>query len=199
MSRSSIRFIGGAALAALLLWTAPASADPDLDGSVKALAAVPADATGDFFGGAGMVLTSLVGLTGDAVAVVDNNEYSRIVLRGLLSTPIRRLALGLSQMSTGTLEGFGNVDHERYPQDESTYLKVDLQNRVWTFRAGLGAVVLTAVDVAGGFGQFLLRAPGATATADSIARFQTDTRTSLVGPHKAGAYEVGVISLGSKK
>jgi len=175
------------------------SADPDLDGSVMALAAVPADATGDFLGGAGMMMTSLVGLTGDAVAVIDNNEYSRIVLRGLLSTPIRRLALGLSQMSTGALEGFANVDHERYPQEESIYLNVDLQNRLWTFRAGLGATVLTVVDVAGNFGQFLLRAPGAASTADSIGSFQTDARTSLVGPHKAGANEVGVVSFGGSK
>ena len=180
-----------------MLWTAPAQAGPDLDGSVRALASVPMDSAGDLFGGAGLATTAVVGLTGDIVAAIDHNEYSRIVLRGVLSTPIRRLALGLSQMSSGILEGFSNADFEYYPEAEARYLNPPgLEPRTWTFRGGLGAVVLSVVDAIGNTGQFLLRAPGAGSTADSLEQMQQDARTALVGPAQDGSHELGVLSFG---
>jgi hypothetical protein len=183
-------------LVTLVVLPPTAQAGPDLDGAVKSLASVPMDSVGDAFGGAGLAMAATVGFTGDIVAAVDNNEYSRIVLRGLLSTPIRRLALGLSRMSSGMLEGFSNADFEYYPEAEERYLKTELKPRSWTFRGGLGGIVLSAVDFFGNAGQFLLRAPGATATADSLEQMQSDARSFLVGPAQDGPYELGVLTFG---
>ncbi len=176
--------------------SSPAHAGPDLDGAVKALAAVPADGIGDAVGGAGLVAASVLGFGANLVAAIDNNSHSHVILRGLVSTPLRRLALGMSRTSSGILEGFSNDDYEYYPQDESVYLKANLQKRFWTLRGGLGAMVLSVVDTLGNTGQFLLRLPGAGEAADSLARIQTDARTRLVGPAKDGAYDVGTYDFG---
>ncbi len=84
---------------------AQAQAAPDIDGAVASLIAIPLDFFGNALGAMGLVFGSAGGVAGDIVAVVDNNEYTSILLRGLLSTPIKRLSMGVSQLSTGGMEG----------------------------------------------------------------------------------------------
>ena len=189
-----------AAAAALLLAGTPGTAKsgPDIDGAVDSLIAIPFDATGDLFGGAGLLISAVAGCTGDIVAVFDNNEYSHVLLRGLLSTPIRRLALGISQESTGVLEGFRNDDFQKFPESAGSYLNPDgVEGRFQTLGAGLGAAALSIVDTLGNTGQFLLRAVGAGSQADSIAQQQTDARTNWVGSATEGSSEIGMLKLGN--
>ncbi len=138
--------------------------------------------------------SAVAGLAGDVVGAVDNNTYTHVVLRGLLSTPLRRLALGMSGMSSGILEGFSNDDYAEYPQASSTYMSIDIGNRVGTFGDGVGAVVLGVVDGVGDLGQFLLRIPGLE-QADDIAKMQSDMRANLVGAATDGAYAPATLKL----
>jgi hypothetical protein len=170
---------------ALLLAMAPGSAKaaPDVDGAVSALIALPFDAAGDLFGAAGLMIAAVGGGVGDVVAIVDNNEYSGIVLRGLLSTPIRRLSLGVSRISSGVLEGFKNNEFDRFPEPASSYLGKDsLTMHDETFGAGLGAAGLSVVDALANTGLVLTRAVGANDQAKSLAEWQDGLRDRWIGP-----------------
>ncbi|MBW2280160.1 MAG: hypothetical protein JRG76_12470 [Deltaproteobacteria bacterium] len=169
---------------ALAIGAVPATADaaPDVDGAVSALIALPFDFAGNALGALGLLTAGTGGVIGDIVAVVDNNEYSSILLRGLLSTPIKRLSMGIGQLSTGGMEGLRGEDFADFPQDASTYLGKDsVMQHMGSFGDGLGAVGLIVVDTLSNTGLFLTRAVGANETAGSLEGWQDDMRDSFVG------------------
>ena len=161
---------------------AQAQAGPDIDGAVASLIAIPLDFGGNALGSIGLLVAGAGGVIGDVIAVVDNNEYTSILLRGLISTPIKRLSMGIGQMATGGMEGLRGEDFANFPQDASTYLGKDsVMQHLGTFGNGLGAAGLVAVDTLGNAAQFLTRAVGATDMAGSVDGMQNDCRDSWVG------------------
>jgi hypothetical protein len=169
-------------LAFALLVAPGARAQPDIDGAVDALISTPFDTFGDVAGSAGMMFGALGGLTGDIVALVDDNEVTRVLLRGVFSTTIRRLSLSTSQTFTGAMEGMRAEDLNGLPEPIAHYMDPkDMSGRVDTFTKGLGALQLAVVDTVGNPTQFLMRLVGATSQADSVAKWQTDSRNNWVG------------------
>ncbi len=163
-------------------------AAPDIDGAVDALISLPYNFFGNAIGAAGLIFASVGGLTGDIVAIVDNNEYSSILLRGLLSTPIKRLSLGLSQLSTGAMEGMRDDDFADFPQPSSAYTGSEgMMKHGSTFVTGLGAAVLIVTDGVLNVGLFLTRAVGANDLAGDLAGWQDDVRDDCVGKATSGA------------
>ena len=170
--------------AALAIGVVPAQAEaaPDVDGAVSALIALPFDFFGNALGALGLLTAGAGGIVGDIVAVVDNNEYSSILLRGIISTPIKRLSMGIGQMSTGGMEGLRGEDFADFPQDASTYLGKDsVMQHMGSFGHGLGATGMVVVDTLSNTGLFLTRAVGANAMAGDLEGWQTDMRDSWVG------------------
>ena len=98
--------VGSVVAAALAIVVVPArvEAAPDVDGAVDALWSIGFDSFGNAFGAAGLMFASVGGLAGDIVAIVDNNEYTSILLGGVISTPIKRISSSVSQLSTGAME-----------------------------------------------------------------------------------------------
>ena len=184
-----------ALLASGLAAPGTASAGPDPDGAVRALWAIPFEASGDAIGAGGLVAASAIGLAGDIVAVIDNNRYSHVVLRGIASTAVRRSALGVSQLSTGALEGFRDDDFERFPESEATYLAPDdVMVRARTFGMGIGAVGLVIVDSVTNTGLFFTRAVGAAGANEALESAQTNARSAWVGSATRGAQENKVVA-----
>ena len=176
--------IGAVVAAALAIGVVPAQAEaaPDVDGAVSALIALPFDFAGNALGAVGLLTAGAGGVVGDIVAVVDNNEYSSILLRGILSTPIKRLSMGIGQMSTGGMEGLRGEDLADFPQAASMYLGKDsVMQHMGSFGQGLGATGLVVVDTLSNTGLFLTRAVGANETAGNLEGWQTDMRDSFVG------------------
>ncbi|MFQ5512987.1 MAG: hypothetical protein ACE5FG_01010 [Myxococcota bacterium] len=173
--------VGIAALAALLMSAGAASAKPDVDGAVDALIALPHDVGGDALGAVGLVLAAGVGATGDVLAVIDQSEYGRVLLRGFASTLTRRFAYGLSRLASGALEGFRNDDLHKFPEDLGDYLDPKSHEaRIWTLRSGIGAAVLGATDLVTNSLLVLTRAAGSTEHSDELTKMQDDWRDDWV-------------------
>ena len=181
--------VGSVVAAVLALAVVPArvEAAPDVDGAVDAFWSIPFDSLGNAFGAAGLMMASVGGLAGDIVAIVDNNEYTSILLRGLLSTPIKRMSSGLSQLSTGAMEGMRDDDFADFPQASSTYTGSEgMMKHASTFGSGLGAGVLVVTDALSNTGLFLTRAVGANGLAGDLAAWQDGVRDGCVGKATSG-------------
>lgn len=177
----AIRLAASAAL--LLLPVRSAQAGPDLAGAADALVSTPFRVAGDLIGAAGLASASLVGLAGDAVALVDANRVTEPVLRAIPSRCIRRVALALSQGSTGLLEGLRAEDVERLPEPDAAYLtNAPGAGRLDTLLSGLGSLRLALEDALAGPALVLLRASGARGAAQRVDLWQRDERTRLLGP-----------------
>lgn len=161
----------------------PAHAGPDLDGAAAALVSTPFRVAGDLVAVGGLSAASIVGLAGDGLALVDDNALTRPVLRGIPSTCVRRVALALSQGSTGLMEGLRAEDIERLPEPRAAYLEnAPGVGRLDTLVTGLGSLRLAVEDAVGGPALVLLRATGARGAADWIANLQRDERIRVLGP-----------------
>ena len=188
--------VGSVVEAALAMVVVPArvEAAPDVDGAVDALISLPFDTFGNAIGATGLIFASVGGLTGDIVAIVDNNEYTSILLRGLLSTPIKRMSSSVSQLSTGAMEGMRDEDFADFPQASSIYTGSEgMMKHVSTFGTGLGATVLVVTDALSGTGLFLTRAVGANGVADDLAAWQDGVRDGCVGKATPGAAVEGTM------
>ena len=167
---------------------APLLAAPDIDAAVDALISTPFDSAGDAVGGAGLFAAGALGLVGDAVSLLDRNAYGgELLLRGILSTPLRRTALALSQTSTGALEGLRAEDLEPFPELPASYLEGDAGDvgaRVDTLAAGLGAAGLAVVDGVLNPLLFLTHGIGLAGPAAELAAWQTDARDAWLGTAK---------------
>jgi hypothetical protein len=172
------------ALALLLLGIAtPAAGAPDLPGAARALVATPFRVTGDALGAGGLVGASALGLCGDGLALVDANPWTEPILFGVASGALRRLALGLSQGSTGALEGLRAEDVERLPEPREAYLEnAPGAGRLDTALTGLGALRLALEDAVAGPTLFALRGAGARAAAEAVAGWTRDERIRVLGP-----------------
>jgi hypothetical protein len=169
----------------LSFWAAgrPAHAGPDLDAAAGALVSTPFRVAGDLIGAGGLSAASLVGLAGDGVALVDDNRVTRVVLRGIPSTCVRRLALALSQGSTGLMEGLRAEDVERLPEPSAAYLEnAPTAGRLDTFLTGLGSLRLAVEDAVTGPALVVLHATGAESAAESLSGWQRDERIRVLGP-----------------
>lgn len=172
------------ALALFLLGVAaPAHAGPDVGGALRALLATPLRVSGDVVGAGGLVGAAALGLCGDGLALVDANQFTEPILFGVASTPVRWLALGVSQGSTGVLEGLRAEDVERLPEAREAYLEnAPGVGRLDTALTGLGALRLGVEDAFAGPALFALRAVGAGAAASRVSRFARDERIRTLGP-----------------
>ncbi len=163
-------------------------AAPDLDAAVDALVSTPLDSAGDAIGGAGLFAAGVVGLLGDAVALLDRNAYGgELLLRGSLSTALGRAALAISQTSTGALEGLRAEDLEAFPEPPASYLELygsDAGVRIDTLAAGVGAAALAVVDGVLNPLLFLTRGAGFEGPAAELAAWQTDARDAWLGTAK---------------
>ena len=93
----------------------------------------------------------MVGLAGDGVALLDANRFTNPVLRGIPSGCVRRVALALSQGSTGLMEGLRAEDVERLPEPSVAYLEnAPGAGRLDTLLTGLGSLRLAVEDALGG-------------------------------------------------
>lgn len=157
----------------------------DIDGAVDALISTPLDVFGDAAGALGLVASAGFGVLGDVAAVVDDNEYTRVLLRGIFSTTIHRVALGTSQMFTGGMEGLRAEDFTAFPESPGDYLdRAPVQTRIDTASTGLGALGLGVVDLMANPGLFLTRLIGMEQQAADIARSQANVRNNWVGSVK---------------
>jgi hypothetical protein len=175
---------GGSWLALCLLALAPqARAAPDPGGALHVLVATPFRVVGDALGAAGLVTASAVGFLGDGIALADASRFTEPVLFGLVSGGVRRAALGVSQLSTGALEGLRAEDVERLPEPREAYLDNAFgAGRLDTALTGLGALRLGLEDALAGPAVFALRAVGALGAARSVEGFGRDERIRVLGP-----------------
>ncbi len=143
----------------------------------------PFRVAGDAIGAAGLSSAALVGLAGDTVALVDANPLTKPVLQGIPSGCVRRVALALSQGSTGLMEGLRAEDVERLPEPKAAYLDNAFgAGRLDTLLTGLGSIRLALEDALAGPALVLLRISGANQTADGVAGWLADERTRVLGP-----------------
>ena len=178
-----------AAVLAVGLWVLPgnAKAGPDIDGAVDALISWPMITLGDVAGSAGLITASVTGTLGDLVAFVDDNKYSRVVLRGLFSTSIYRLSLGVSQTFTGAMEGMRAQDFERYPEPISAYMDTkDPTERLDALSAGVGGIYVAITDAVGLPLLVLTRGAGVQGATDGIESWQKKVREGYLGPVRGG-------------
>ena len=166
-------------------------AAPDLDGAANALVAAAFEPAGDALGGAGLVAASVVGGVGDLVALIDDNRYSGRVLHGVVSRNIDRAALGISNMLTGSLEGFRGEDFVGLPEQEGIYLgapesaEARANTRGLTFARGIGALVpLTVADAVSNPILMLAEIAGAKGPADSIESWQNGVAETVLGSRR---------------
>ena len=122
-------------------------------------------------------------VAGDGVALFDANRFTKPVLQGIPSSCVRRVALALSQGSTGLMEGLRAEDVERLPQPAAAYLdNAPGAGRFDTLLIGLGSIRLAVEDALGGPALVLLRISGANQTAESVSDWLADERTRVLGP-----------------
>ncbi len=164
------------------------AAAPDLDGAADALVATAFEPAGDAVGGAGLVAASVVGGVGDLVALIDDNRYSRHVLHGVGSRNIDRAALGISNMLTGSLEGFRGQDFVSLPEQQRIYLGAPesaesrAKTRGLTFARGISALVsLTVVDAVTNPVLILAELAGAEGPADAIESWKNGVADTVLG------------------
>lgn len=178
MYRGALTLVWLAALA-----PAGVRAAPDPLGATAALARAPLVVAGDLCGAAGLASAATIALAGDALAVVDDNPLTRPLLRGTASGLVYRLALATSWIGTGALEGLRGEDIERLPEAPATYLEAAPGvGRVDTLLDAVGAGRLAVGDLTSAPLLVLLRAVGATGTADRLARARHEARVSALGP-----------------
>lgn len=184
MGKALTRFLCQALAAALILAAAgPAHSGPDLGSAAAALVATPFRVAGDLVGTAGLTAASVVGLLSDGIALIDANRYTTPVLRGIPSGLVRRVALALSQGSTGLMEGLRAEDVERLPEPSAAYLQnAPGAGRLDTLFTGLGSLRLAFEDALGGPALVILHVFGANETARWIADGQRDERIRVLGP-----------------
>ncbi len=178
-----------AAVLGLSLWVLPggARAGPDIDGAVDALISWPLNTTGSVAGSAGLITASVAGTVGDLVALIDDNRYSRVVLRGLFSKTILRLSLGVSQTFTGAMEGLRADDFERFPEAASAYMDAkEITGRLDTLGAGVGTIYVAITDAVGLPLLVLTRGAGIEGATDSIEGWQKNVRERYLGPLRGG-------------
>jgi hypothetical protein len=143
----------------------------------------PFRVAGDLIGVAGLSAAAVVGLAGDVVALVDANRFTDPVLRGIPSTCVRRVALALSQGSTGLVEGLRAEDVERLPEPSVAYLgNAPGAGRLDTLLTGLGSLRLALEDALGGPALVVLRVTGANESAESVSGWLRDDRIRVLGP-----------------
>jgi hypothetical protein len=160
------------------LWPAAARAGPDPAGAVRALVATPFRVAGDAVGAGSLLGASLLGTFGDAVSLADD-PYGL----ALLSGPVKRLALGVSQGGTGFLEGLRAEDIERLPEPRAAYLgNAPFLGRLDTAWTGLGVIRLSLEDTLTGPALFALRLAGASGAADSVSAFVRNEQLAVLGP-----------------
>ncbi len=182
MSRALGRASLGCALA-LCVGAGRAAAGPDPEGAVRALVATPFGVAGDAIGAAGLIGASTLGLCGDGISLLDANPVTKPILFGVASGAVRRLALGLSQGSTGLLEGLRAEDIQRLPEPDAAYLEnAPGVGRLDTALSGLGALRLLVEDALAGPALFALRVAGARGAADSVADWTRAERVRALGP-----------------
>ena len=130
-----------------------------------------------------MSAASVVGLAGDGVALLDANRLTNPVLRGIPSGCVRRVALALSQGSTGLMEGLRAEDVERLPEPSVAYLEnAPGAGRLDTLLTGLGALRLAVEDALGGPTLVMLRISGANESAEHVSGWLRDDRIRVLGP-----------------
>jgi len=96
---------------------------------------------------------------------------------------VRRVALALSQGSTGLMEGLRAEDIERLPEPHVAYLEnAPTAGRLDTLLTGLGSLRLAVEDALGGPALVLLRAGGAEGAAETVSSWQRDERVRVLGP-----------------
>lgn len=167
----------------LVALAARAHAGPDVGGALRALAATPFRVTGDAVGGAGLIGAAAVGVCGDALSLADANRFTEPILFGVASGAVRRVALGLSQGSTGVLEGLRAEDVETLPEPRAAYLEnAPGAGRLDTALTGLGALRLLLEDAVTGPALFALRGVGARGAAEDVSDFGRDERIRVLGP-----------------
>ena len=180
-----------AAVLAVALWVLPndATAGPDIDGAVDALISWPISTFGDVLGSAGLITSSVTGCAGDLVALIDNNKYSGVVLRGLLSKTIHRFSLGVSQTFTGAMEGYRAQDFERYPEAIAAHMEAeakDMGGRLDSLSAGVGGIYVAITDAVGLPLLVLSRGAGIQGATDHIEGWQKKVRERYLGPVRGG-------------
>lgn len=172
-----------ALICALGLAVTPARAAPDVDGALAALVAGPLDTTGDLIGSAGLMTAGVTGLAGDGIALLDDNRYTGLVLRGFASGLVHRLAMGISWTATGALEGLRGEDVERLPEAAATYLMAAPGvGRFDTIFTGVQALELAIEDALLHPLVFVLHATGVNDTAGRLSRRLEDSRDRALGP-----------------
>ena len=173
----------GCALALLLVGSSRAAAGPDPESAVRALVATPFDVAGDAIGAVGLVGASAIGLCGDGLSLLDANPVTKPILFGVASGAMRRVALGLSQGSTGFLEGLRAEDIQRLPEPDAAYLEnAPGVGRLDTALSGLGTLRLLVEDALAGPALFALRGAGARGAADTVADWTRAERIRVLGP-----------------
>ena len=178
-----------AAVLAVGLWVFPgnAKAGPDIDGAVDALISWPLSTFGTVAGSAGLITASVTGTLGDLVALVDDNKYSRVVLRGLFSKTIYRLSLGVSQTFTGAMEGSRAQDFERFPEPISDYMDTrDPRERLDALSAGVGGIYVAITDAVGLPLLVLTRGAGVQGATDGLESWRKTVRERYLGPVRGG-------------
>lgn len=177
------RLCGVLIATAIVSFAGAAKAGPDVDGAVDATISWPLETAGDFVGSLGLITSSVGGCLGDAIALLDDNEYSRVVLRGFLSTTVRRMFYGVSTLSTGALEGLRAENLRNYPEASDGFLDPDgLSGRIDSFEAGLGGVYVMTIDALTGPVLLFTRAVGLTGVADDVKEFKDSRRKRYFGP-----------------
>ncbi len=180
----------GAAFLAVFLCITPVTAEagPDVGGAVDSLASTALDPAGDLIGGGSLISASLIGIVGDIVSVLDDNNVVEPFLGGLISQPIRRVALGISQMGTGALEGFHAGDRKNLPEAAGNYLDPQgdagavVETRVKTFAMGIGAIPVAVVDLLTDAGMIFTKLVGAEGATGTLSGWHNDTHNSVFGP-----------------
>lgn len=121
------------------------------------------------------------------MALVDANHFTQPVLQGIPSGCLRRVALALSQGSTGLMEGLRAEDVERLPEPSVAYLdNAPGAGRLDTLLTGLGSLRLAVEDALGGPTLLLLRMVGANRSAERVDGLMRDERTRVLGPLARG-------------
>jgi len=170
-------------LVVLCLSPGVAAAASDPGGGLRALVSTPMNVLGDLTGGAGLIAAAALATGGDLVSLIDANRASRPVLGGAFSEGIRRVAMGVSQLSTGALEGLRGEDIERLPEAAATYLTADpFVGRFHTFADGIAAAGLALPDIVYGPAVGVLRLIGAQTQAERLEAWRADARDRALGP-----------------
>jgi len=96
---------------------------------------------------------------------------------------VRRVALALSQGSTGLMEGLRAEDVERLPEPSVAYLEnAPGAGRLDTLLTGLASLRLALEDAVGGPTLVVLRIAGANQSASLVSGWLRDERIRVLGP-----------------